>query len=82
MLNEEQKNFNERLELAFEVAKKCFGFVKGRFKRLQETFSYCDTQFVSQCVTTACILHNLCIQFKDQCNYYTEDMNFIEKLTN
>lgn len=77
--SQEQNELTDNHNTAFQLTRKCFGFLKGRFRRLLEKIDFEDTNFVSQCIQTACVLHNICIKFNDECNFFTHDSNFTER---
>lgn len=70
--SEQQLNHN----IALQTAQKCFGYVKGRFRRLQRDLDYCDLKFATQCIQTSIVLHNILLNFNDDCNFYIEDDKF------
>lgn len=61
---------------ALQLTKKCFGFLKGRFRRLSEKMDFEDINFVCQCIQTACVLHNICIKSNDECKFFINDSIF------
>ena len=64
-LTERQKNFNVVLSSTRVVIEQAFGLLKGRFRRLKY-LDMSDLTLVSHVITTACILHNICIDNNDE----------------
>lgn len=66
-------NLNTSIEIGLQFWETGFEYVLKRFKRLQGIMNE-DVGFVSQCIPTAFILHNICVNFEDECNFRTNDM--------
>lgn len=72
-LNEEQRNFNYRHSSTRMVVENTFGHLKGRFRRLKN-FENHSIPFIVNCITAACVLHNICITASDEFDeIYIED---------
>lgn len=63
-LTRNQKTFNYRLSSSRIVIENAFGLLKGRFRRLKY-FENKNIMFITKCVVTATVLHNICIDFND-----------------
>lgn len=63
---------------ALELTKKCFGFLKGRFRRLSDKMDFEDINFMCQCIQTACVLHNICVKYNDECKFFINDSDSMD----
>jgi hypothetical protein len=70
-LNARQRQFNRRLSSARQVVERCFGHLKGRFRRLREVPLRTPDAIIN-IIVSACILHNLCILHHDDVEDFIE----------
>jgi hypothetical protein len=64
-LGPQHRRFNRILSSARQVVERCFGHLKGRFRRLREITVH-DIEDIVTTITSGCILHNLCILHEDE----------------
>jgi len=64
-LTKRQKHFNMVLSSTRVVIEQTFGLLKGRFRRLKY-LDMLDIKLAAEVVAAACVLHNLCINNKDE----------------
>ncbi|XP_018367010.1 PREDICTED: putative nuclease HARBI1 [Trachymyrmex cornetzi] len=62
------------------IVERAFGYLKGRFRRIKFFSEYRDLPFVTNTIVTACILHNLCLDYNDE-NFNYDNVE-IEELDN
>lgn len=55
------------------MATKTFGYLKGRFQRLQHNLENKDLPFAVKCIQAACVLHNICMQYEDECTFFVQE---------
>lgn len=60
-----QRQFNAKLSSERQVVERTIGHVKGRFRRLRDIDST-DIKHICYMITSACVLHNLCISCNDE----------------
>ena len=70
-LTRQQRRFNTALSSVRSVVERCFGHLKGRFRRLRELTVYDPTYMVSD-IVCGCILHNLTIMNDDEIELFME----------
>lgn len=63
-LNQNQKIYNTAHAATRSVIERAFGLLKGRWRRLKYLELH-STDSLPQVIIAACVLHNLCIQEKD-----------------
>lgn len=63
-LTNDQQEFNYNHSATRIIIEHAFGLLKGRFRRLRQ-FENTNISLVIQCITTACILHNICMISND-----------------
>ncbi|XP_011883584.1 PREDICTED: putative nuclease HARBI1 [Vollenhovia emeryi] len=78
-LTPQQAEFNFIHSSTRMVVEKAFGYLKGRFRRIKFFSDYREMPFITNTVVAACILHNLCLNCKD--NNFNDDVE-IEELNN
>lgn len=72
-LTTKQIEFNKSLTSAYLVTSKTFGYLKGRFQRLQHNLENRSFSFAVKCIQAACVLHNICMQNADDCPFFVQD---------
>lgn len=70
-LNDEQRNFNKKLNRARVVIEHAFAYLKGRFRRLK-MLETVRQDLIALLIVTACILHNICILQEDLPEEYVQ----------
>lgn len=74
-LTEHQKLFNYKISATRVVIENAFGLLKGRFRRLRKLDNV-NLKTCAEIVMTACILHNICLEEKDDIEIeFMEDYN-------
>jgi len=73
-LTQNQKIFNYRHSATRIVIENAFGLLKGRFRRLK-FFENNDLTFVIKCIIAAAVLHNICLDNKDEIDINNNDEN-------
>ncbi|XP_065928319.1 putative nuclease HARBI1 [Magallana gigas] len=70
-LSNAQKLYNRKVSSVRQTVERTIGHLKGRFRRLREL--YCmNIEDCCYLITSACILHNLCVLKKDDIEDYLE----------
>ncbi|XP_054747579.1 putative nuclease HARBI1 [Anastrepha obliqua] len=72
-LTESQRKFNEIHNSTRMVVEDAFGLLKIRFPRLANFTEAKDLMMITNIVVSACILHNICINFGDSCDVKVEN---------
>lgn len=70
-LTPQHVRFNKKLSSVRQTVERCFGHLKGRFRRLKEVPLHCHAD-ICKLVYAACILHNLCILHEDDVEDYIQ----------
>ncbi|KAK7092834.1 hypothetical protein V1264_008521 [Littorina saxatilis] len=71
-LTRRQRRFNQRLSGERQVVERAIGHLKGRFRRLKE-IPFHQAEDVVNLITSACILHNLCVLSDDNVQRYIDN---------
>ncbi|XP_018351929.1 PREDICTED: uncharacterized protein LOC108754243 isoform X2 [Trachymyrmex septentrionalis] len=64
-LSEAQINFNERLCSAHVMIKEAIGYLKGRFRSLEDKLYMKRMDLIPEYIIACCVLHNICILHGD-----------------
>ncbi|XP_070175981.1 uncharacterized protein [Littorina saxatilis] len=71
-LTRRQRRFNQRLSGERQVVERAIGHLKGRFRRLKE-IPFHQAEDVVNLITSACILHNMCVLSDDNVQRYIDN---------
>ncbi|KAJ8939389.1 hypothetical protein NQ314_011135 [Rhamnusium bicolor] len=71
-LTAKQMEFNQHHECAHRLFSNTFGQLKARFQRLN-IFENKDIPFIISCIKTVCVIHNICMDYEDDCELFVED---------
>ncbi|XP_038067665.1 protein ANTAGONIST OF LIKE HETEROCHROMATIN PROTEIN 1-like [Patiria miniata] len=80
-LTRQQKQFNKKLSSCRQVVERAIGLTKGRFRRLREVYCH-QVKSICQLVTSACILHNMCILADDDVEIFVEEEEEVNEYHN
>lgn len=71
-LTPRQHRFNRRLSSARQIVERCYGHLKGRFRRLREITVRKPPQIIA-IIISGCILHNLCVLSHDDVEDFIDE---------
>lgn len=69
-LGANQRRFNRIISSARRPVERCFGYLKGRFKRIRKIPFI--SPWILSLIVSGCILHNLCILHEDDVNDFID----------
>lgn len=70
-LTDAQKEFNRNQASVRSVVERCFAHLFGRWRRLRH-IDMSRTDFIPDVILAACVLHNICLKFKDRVELFVE----------
>lgn len=71
-LTPRQHRFNRRLSSARQIVERCYGHLKGRFRRLRE-ITVRKPPHIIAIIISGCILHNLCVLSHDDVEDFIDE---------
>ncbi|KAK5648171.1 hypothetical protein RI129_003063 [Pyrocoelia pectoralis] len=80
-VTEQQKNYNKKLSRARVKIENSFVLLKGRFRQLQRV-DFHKVLKSSQFILACCVLHNVCIEFNDNCEEIAIEDNNATNINN
>ena len=76
-LTPQQRRYNTKLSSARQSVERCFGHLKGRFRRLKEVTLH-DPSKIAKLIIAGCILHNLCVIHSDDIEEFMDNNMIVD----
>lgn len=76
-LTPQQRRYNTKLSSARQSVERCFGHLKGMFRRLKEVTLH-DPSKIAKLIIAGCILHNLCVIHSDDIEEFMDNNMIVD----